>query len=148
MTIPQSVVRKLDTQARANPAVLRAVDECTQVLRSLQAVGVSEKSQIGEFFLSYRMTAIVRAEGRGIELLDICDPTEQICDTTAWVRDFYGVGSDFICLDMAEAGGFVLYRLRDGTIFDIGAEDVGRLAEAGVAPRWLSFFALMDWYIA
>jgi hypothetical protein len=58
------------------------------------------------------------------------------------------LGKDFICLTNGEGEGFILYSKRDGKVYDVGIGEIEALEQGTVAPRWNSFYELIEWYLA
>ena len=113
-------------------------DGTAGVRLELEKLGISEESQIGQFYLKYRGPFF--SPVRLPELLDVERPTPEVAEQTEYVRTELGVPEDFVCLTTTEGEGMYLYRISTGEVFDVGFKDVPRLGtDEGVLARWMTF---------
>ena len=67
---------------------------------------------------------------------------------TALAREVYGVPAEYVALTSGEGDGFLLYSLTKRAVFEVDAGQFDELISGRIAPRWLSFFHLIEWYTA
>jgi hypothetical protein len=127
-------------------SVVRPDQQFQRAMSSLSALGIDRDTEFAEFFLNFRLSAVL--SNQNIELLDLCSPTEQILGATEFARDIYEMPSEFICLTSGEGEGFIVYSKRDGKIYDIGVDEIDDLDNGITAARWDSFYELIEWYLS
>jgi len=125
--------------------VHRDPSEQPTVRRRLEELSIETSTQLGQFFMTFSLGGVLSV--RDIELLDLCSPSAQIRDATKFGREIYGVENQFICLTSGEDEGFVLYSISDESVYDVGVNELKRLPDGIVTPRWKSFNDLIIWYL-
>lgn len=142
--IPNNIIKLMELQVGHTK---RENSERDSVESLLHALGLSNDSEIGEFFLTYKLSGVL-SDSSNKELLDIASPTPQILEETEFVRETYEVTDEFVCLTSSEGEGFFLFSIKDHKIYDLGVEDLDLLEEGNYLARWTSFYELIEWYLS
>lgn len=145
--IPESLKSRLALQAEDNRYVLRREDELPLVRECLAELGLSDRDEIGEFFLAYRASAIHRVGGFGFELQDICSPVRSLKLNTDYIVENWGMPPDVVLLSGFEAEGGCFYWKRNKAVYDMSVHKRQDMLEGKLKPDWPGFFAFLNDYI-
>jgi hypothetical protein len=141
--IPESITKKL---REFGDYARRPPEEVPEVIECLEELELMEHEQLREFFSEFDMEGVRSVQL--VELMDLVSPGREVAETTFWARDMFELGDDFICLTNGEGEYFILYSKRDRKVYGVGIEEIEALERGAVAPRWESFYDLLEWYLA
>ena len=79
--------------------------------------------------------------------MDPCVPSEQIAAATEFAKETFELEGGFLALTSGEGGGFFLYEIGTGEVYDLGVEEFDALKSGGAEARWSSFFEFIRWYL-
>lgn len=140
--IPSSVEKFLASRKvnvfRTNPA---------SAATALKNLGVSEDSQLGEFYLKYQGAFISPKDEP--ELLDIDDVAiPAIPDQTEYIKDVHEIPDNYLALTTDESEGMYLYDKNNEAVLDVNFEDIYLLKQGALSAKWKDFNSFISWYFS
>lgn len=80
-------------------------------------------------------------------LVDVSEPSEQVAVGTNFVREVWGLPSEFICFTTCEGEGAYLFSTKTQSVYDFSLAERNRFI-ASPEPQWATFFSFIEWYLS
>ncbi|MGH1432549.1 MAG: hypothetical protein ACRBB4_15710 [Neptuniibacter sp.] len=138
--IPKDIKVKLSNQ----PHAVRCVSDLVGVVSNIQKLGIKNVEFV-DFFTCYDLSGVTSR--RDIELIDIYSPSDAMIDATHWAQDMFDLGGQFVCMTSGEGEEFIVFSKIDGSVFEVGIEEIDELNSNQLRPKWKTFYDLIRWYV-
>ncbi len=128
---------KLGKAERSNP---------TAAQEAMQKLGISEKSEFYEFCISYCLNSLLSPLAEE-QLVDVCDPTEEVAAGTAFANEVWELPKEYICFTSCQGEGGFLYSKCTHAVYDFSLSERKEFL-ASPKPTWPSFYKFIEWYLS
>ncbi|WP_053074193.1 hypothetical protein [Chromobacterium sp. LK1] len=114
---------------------------------ALKHLGISERSQFGEFYMKYQGAFI--SPNDEPELLDIVALViPAIPDQTEHIQSVYGIPVHYLALTTDESEGMYLYDKSSEAVLDVNFEEIPSLRQGTHTARWKDFNSFLISYFS